>query len=461
MIKKHRALWIVAALSVVALVPLYGDPRRSPVTHSEWARMMMRSLGFEDNLKAIENADDIFTALAWKDQRNLVASEYKRGTAVTTRGDFVDTGTEIGETAYDLPVIRTGDYNIRLSLRGGPETPFQVEIRKDGQVDSVATFKPTGSGAEDYVSVDLGWVKLEPGNHTLSVILPPGTSLESIQISPPCLSPIEPLGGWRASALTSDEDLAVTMLQALDLESELPPADDPIEVRAGGFDILAPESRMTEGGTEGDDFQLTATFEGLHAIVYVDIPIAGLYTVTALTATGDGQTWIADSCRRADICPTPDATPKWRTLLTSEFNVGRHSFAVLLTNGASVGKIRLQRLKTAPEDYVAALERVGFRVGSKGPISRDKAREAMEWLRDRWKQKLGIDPSCVIQAPVGRVAGTPGQVAGGLTLTPGVVTPPGVTPPTQPPTGPPITPPLPPPLPPTTQPPATPVLPVR
>ena len=460
MIKKYRALWVVAALSVVALVPLYGDPRRSPVTHSEWARMMMRSLGFEDNLKAVENAEDIFTALAWKDQRNLVASEYKRGTAVTNRGDFVNTGTEIGETAYDLPVIRTGDYNIRLSLKGGPETPFQVEIRKDGQVDAVATFKPTGSGAEDYVSVDLGWVKLEPGNHTLSVILPPGTSLESIQISPPCLSPIEPIGGWRASALTTDEDLAVTMLQALDLESELPPADDPIEARAGGFDILAPESRMTEGGNEADDFQLTATFEGLHAIVYVDIPIAGLYTVTALTTTGDGQTWIADSCRRADVCPTPDPAPKWRTLLTSEFNVGRHSFAVLLTNGASVGKIRLQRLKTAPEDYVAALDRVGFRVGSKGPISRDKAREAMEWLRDRWKQKLGTDPACVIQAPVGRVAGTPGQVAGGLTLTPGV-TPPGVTPPTQPPTGPPFTPPLPPPLPPTTQPPATPVLPVR
>jgi hypothetical protein len=456
--KTNRALWIVAALSVVALVPLYGDPRRSPVTHSEWARMMMRSLGFDDTLQVIENADEIFVALAWKDQRDLYASAYKRGTGVTNRGDFVDTGAETGETAYDVPVIRTGDYNIRLRLRGEPDKPFLVEIRKDGQVDAAGTFKPTGSGA-DAVSVDLGWIKLEPGNHTLSVILPPNSSLESIQISPPCLSPIEPLGGWRASALTTDEDLAITMLQALDKEYELPPADDPIEVRAGGFDILAPQSRMTEGGNTADDFQLTATFEGLHAIVYVDVPIAGLYAVTALTTTGEGQTWIADSCRRADVCPDADPAPKWRTLLTSEFNVGRHSFAVLLTSGSSVARIRLQRLKTAPEDYVAALERVGFRVGSKGPISRDKAREAMEWLRDRWKQKLGTDPSCVIQAPVGRVAGAPGQIAGGLTLTP--VTPPGVTPPSYPPTGPPVTPPLPPPLPPTTQPPATPVLPIR
>lgn len=457
MTKTNRALWIVAALSVVALVPLYGDPRRSPVTHSEWARMMMRSLGLEDNLQSLENAEDIFDGLAWKAQRNLIASNYKRGTGVRKRGDFVDTGSETtGETAYDVAVIRTGDYNIRLRLRGDPDKPFQVEIRKDGQVDAAGTYRPTGGGAE-FVSVDLGWMKLEPGNHTLSVILPPGSSLESIQVSPPCLSPIEPLGGWRAPALTTDEDLAITMLQALEKESELPPADEPIELHTERFDILAPQSRM--GETKDASGMLTASFEGLHAIVYADIPVEGLYAVSALTTTGDGQTWIADSCRRADVCPEPDPSPKWRTLLTSEFNVGRHSFAVLLTNGASVGRVRLQRLKTAPEDYVAALERVGFRVGSKGPISRDKAREAMEWLRDRWKQKLGTDPACTIQAPVGRVAGAPGQVAGGLTLT--TVTPPGVTPPTNPPTGPPVTPQLPPPLPPTEQPPATPVLPVR
>jgi hypothetical protein len=459
--KKNRALWIVAALTVVALVPLYGDPRRSPVTHAEWARMMMRSLGFEDNLQNVENADDIFLAMSWKDQRNLVASEYKRGTGVTKRGDFVDTGTDTGETAYDLSVIRSGDYNVRLRLRGAPDKPFQVEIRRDGQLDAVGTFRPTGSGAE-YTSVDLGWIKMEPGNHTISVSLPPDTSLESVHVSPPCLSPIEPEGGWRAPALTTESDLARTMLQALEMEHELPPADEPIELRAGKFDILAPQSRMGEGGEEADNFELTAKFEGLQAIVYADIPVAGLYAVSAFTATGDGQTWIADSCRRADVCPTADPMPKWRTLLTSDFNEGRHSFSVLLTNGATVGRIRLQRLKTSPEDYVAALERVGFRVGAKGPISRDKAREAMEWLKDRWKQKRAVDPACVIQTPIGRAVGAPGQIAGGLTFNPTVTTPPGATPPVgPPPLGPAPGPPLPPPLPPNGQPPATPVLPVR
>ena len=142
--------------------------------------------------------------------------------------------------------------------------------------------------------------------------------------------------------------------------------------------------------------------------------------------------------------------------------MGRHSFAVLLTNGATVGKIRLQRHKTTPEDYVATLERVGFRVGSKGPISRDKSREAMEWLRDKWKQKLAADPSCSVLATVGLMTGMiAGEAAGASSITTSVV-PPSVTPPTTPQVGPPVGPPvLPPPTGGDTQPPATPVLPVR
>jgi len=461
--KNKRSLWIVAALSTAVLVPLYGDPRRAPVTHSEWARMMMRSLGFEDALQNVENADTLFRGLAWKDERYFVASKYKRGTGVIRRGVFVDSGAESGESAYDLPVVRSGDYNVRLRLQGAPDRPFKVEIRKDGGLDSVETYHPTGSGSE-YTSVDLGWVRLEPGNHTLSVILPPGTSLESIQISPPCLRPIEPENGWRAAALATSEDLARTMLQALDLENELPPADDPIELRAEAFDRLAPESVLAKGGDGTEGYELRASAQGLHAIVYADIETAGLYAVSVWTVEGGGQSWLADSCRRSDICPSGDVAPRWRTILTSDFNVGRHSFSVLMADGAKVGRIRLQRLKASPEDYVAALKRVGFDSGPKGQVTRARAREAMEWLQGRWKQWLAASRSCNIQPPLGRLT-VAGQLAGGGLTT--LTTPPGGSPPgpSGPPGGGPPGPPtlsaLPPPVPPIPQPPATPVLPVR
>ena len=161
--KTNRSLWIVAALSAAVLVPLYGDPRKSPVTHAEWARMMMRSLGFENNLERFETADAIFQTLAWKGQRDIPALSFKRGTGVVKRQSFVETAQQPGEAAYDLPILRAGDYNVRLRLRGAPDRPFQVEIRKDGLVDSVETFHPTGSGS-NYVSVDLGWVRMAAGN---------------------------------------------------------------------------------------------------------------------------------------------------------------------------------------------------------------------------------------------------------------------------------------------------------
>lgn len=464
--KKNQALWLVAALTVAALVPLYGDPRRSPVTHSEWARMMMRSLDFEENIANVANAEEIFDTLAWKDQRNLVGAAYKRGTGVTKRGDFVDTAQEPGEVAYDVPVLQKGDYNVRLRLRGAVDQPFKVEIRRDGEVDAVETHHPIGSGADQYASVDLGWIPLQTGNHTISVFLPPATSLESIQISPPCVSPIEPENGWRGPALTTADDLALTMLQALDLEHELPPADQPIDLRAGDFDVIGPDS-VAKGRAGTDDFELKATPDGLHAIVYADITVPGLYSVSVWTSGGDGQTWLADACRRSDLCPLPNPGARWRTILTSRFNVGRHSFSVMLTNGATVGQLRLQRLKNTSEDYVAALKRLGFDVGPAGPITRAKAREAMEWLRERWKAKQADDRACFILPPFARVAGAAGGGVSGqlLTLTtPGGGGPPGGGPPPGPP-GPPTPPgggppPVPPPPPPTNQPPATPVLPV-
>ncbi len=415
----------------------------------------MRSIGFEENLQSLESAEDIFRILAWKDQRNLPASKYKRATGVSLRDGFVDAGDETGEVAYDLPIVRSGDYNVRLRVRGAPDRPFQVEIRKDGQIDAVATHQPTGSGGPDYASVDLGWIRMEPGNHTISVVLPPGASLESVQISPPCVNLIEPENGWRAPALTTNEDLSRTLLQALEMESELPPADEPIEIRAGKFERLAPESAVNTGQEESAEFELRATPEGLHAIVYADLTTAGLYAVSVWTAEGDGQAWLVDSCRRVDICPTGDLVTKWRTILTAQFNVGRHSFAVLLANNAVVGRLRLQRLKNSPEDYLATLTRVGFDAGGKGPITRAKAREAMEWLIDRWNKKRAEERSCVIQTPLGTRAAAAGQGAGGLVL--GSVNPVGPGGAGGPPGGPPAQPPLPP----SGQLPATPVLPVR
>ena len=45
---------------------------------------------------------------------------------------------------------------------------------------------------------------------------------------------------------------------------------------------------------------------GLRAIVLVDLPDAGLYTISAFGLAGGGLTWTADGCLKSVLCPPKD-----------------------------------------------------------------------------------------------------------------------------------------------------------
>jgi hypothetical protein len=195
---------------------------------------------------------------------------------------------------------------------------------------------------------------------------------------------------------------------------------------------------------------LKAGSQGLRAVVGIDIPADGLYTIESYGGTGRGQRWLADACHKAIVCPSAqEATgPEWREILTARFNTGRHVLAVTLAPGAVVQRIRLLHRRDAPEDYQAALRRVGFDVGEEQPVPRRVAVDAMNFIRDRRRQLLGLDRFCGdtidVGVPVNRVAqgpGTGGPSGPGGPGTPGTPGTPGapVTPPEPPP--PPVVPP--------------------
>src|SRR5205807_704781 len=152
-LKRVKLGALIAVVAAAALLPLYGDPRNAPVTHAEWARMLLRGLKMEEAARQATTASQAFAILSWKGSLSLRA----------------DRAAQMGW-------------------------------------------------------VDAGRVHLDPGAYTASVLLPRGTALEHVEVAPPCLSPIEPPGGWKAADVLLSEDAAVTIVQALDRESELPPA---------------------------------------------------------------------------------------------------------------------------------------------------------------------------------------------------------------------------------------------
>jgi hypothetical protein len=215
---------------------------------------------------------------------------------------------------------------------------------------------------------------------------------------------------------------------------------------------------------------LRAGPNGLHAVAFVNVPEAGLYTVSVFGIEGNGQSWLADSCGKAVVCPTdepPDVwVPRWQVLMTSEFAAGPHFFAVTMAEGAALSLFRMERKKDNPQDYIDAMGRICEEPGPVGEtVTRDKAIEAMECVRRRYLEDMdafcgdiGTTLGTVMASGTGGPGGpvTPG-IPGGPGV-PGGPGGPGATPP-DPGTGPPTLGPGP--LPPDVQPqpPASPVLP--
>jgi hypothetical protein len=474
---KLKALGLVALVAAVVMVPLYSHARNGPVTHAEWARMVLRALSLEDNLPPDAPSRVVFSTLSWKNSLAYPADRYLRARGAEVVGPAgarqVVATDGAAEVAYPVTVVRAGDYHLRLQLEGDPARPGAAEITPVGEARPVREFTlapPTVPGW-----VDVGSAHLRPGGYTAAVTLPSGSTLRRVEVAPPCLTPIEPPGGWRDPAVATSEDVAVTALQALDQQWQLPPAASAIEVVASDFRPTSAStlaaSLSAEGGQDGP--WLRGGLRGVQALVLLDLPEAGLYTLSAFALPGEAQAWLVDSCQKAILCPQAEgsgAGPAWRPVLTAEFTAGRHSFAVTLPPGGSLGRVRIERKKAAPADYAATLRRLGFDVGASGPLPRDRAVAAMEFIRGHRPSLVQTScgevlPPDTLEAGLAEPAAVRGGAAPAFTgqppsgvgvLLPGPVVPPPVAQPGPPTTVPPVPPVTAPPGPPPTVPPGPP-----
>lgn len=393
---KSKLFGVLAVVTAAALVPLYGDPRNAPVTHPEWARMLMRALDLETAVERSATASQVFAILSWKSSLAYPAPRYASADGVQVGGEaderFVTAAqTGVGEVVYPLAVARGGDYRLRARIEGDPSRPASAEIVRVGETDPTGAFTLVPATARGWV--DAGSTHLDPGAYSATFLLPPGTSLYSVEVAPPCVAPVEPLGGWGPTERLDTEDVAVTAVKALDKESELPPAATPVEVSASEFQIepLADGTRVaTAQPGEGRIWSIAATTRGLRTTVFLEVPESGLYTISMLGKRGAGTAWLTDSCRKTVVCGNgqPEAAA-WHVVTSAPLSQGRHTLSVVLSPGAEVRAVRAERKKQSGADYVSTLARLGFDVGPAGPMPRARAVDAMRWLEGQTAVLLG------------------------------------------------------------------------
>ena len=385
--RAFRAVALLAGVAVVALLPLYGDVRpAAAVTHTEWARMMLRGLGLLADAPGVnDTATQAFATLSGRDSRLFSAEKFVRGQRVEA---FDQDGAPrvrptggIGEAVYAMGIARAGDYRLRVQVSG--PAAAEAEITKAGSNDVVRSFTVPAAPVMGWI--DAGVVHLDPGAYDATVLLPEGSALESVELAPPCLNPIEPRGGWKASSIATTEDVAVTVLQALDLESELPPAASPLEYR--GRDLQLEDGTHLLESSAGGEGSFRAGPRGSRAVLLADLPETGLYTLSVFGVVGGGQRWMADGCRTCIVCPSPDPMARWRVVLSGRFRKGPHLFSASLGPDAVVERIRLEQKKDGADDHVATLDRLGLELSPAGPVTREKAEEARRFLERRRAQR--------------------------------------------------------------------------
>jgi uncharacterized membrane protein YgcG len=347
--------------------------------------MVLRGLGLLADAPGVnDTAAQAFATLSGRDSRAWPGDQYVRGQRVEA---FEEGGVHrirakggIGEAVYALGIARQGDYRLRFHV-SSPATA-EAEVTKSGSNDVLRSFRLEAAPVMGWV--DAGALHLDPGAYDATVLLPEGGVLEYVEVAPPCLHPIEPRGGWKASAIATTEDVAVTVLRALDLESELPPAAPPIELH--GSDLRLEDASPAEG-TGGRESTFRSGAKGSRVVLVADIPESGLYTLSIFGVPGGGQRWKADGCRQCLVCPSNDPLPRWRVVLSGDFQKGSHLFSASLGPDTVVERIRLEQRKDEPADYVGTVGRLGLDVGPGGPITRSRADEARRFLERRRAQE--------------------------------------------------------------------------
>jgi hypothetical protein len=398
-----KPLVLVAVVAGAALVPLFGDPRQTPLTHPLWARMLLRSLEMTDAVRASAQASQVFSALAPRDSLAYSADRFLHAEGAALQGEgrsaVLRAGATPAEVSFAVPIARPGDYYLRARLSDPGGAPCTAELRPLAGGDALKSFTLAPAAATSWVSA--GSAHLDPGGYAAEFLLPPGATLSQVELAPPCVNPIEPAGGWQPEAVTSSEDVAVTALKAIDLESELPPAASPIELGGDSFQVEAPQAAaLARAASVGlETLTLRAGKGGLIAMVSFEVPEGGLYQLSAFITPGSGQRFLVDGCRKAVVCPS--GASGWRPILSQSLSAGRHTLQLTLGEGK----------KAAPSDYVATLRRLGFDPGPQGAVARGKALEAMRFVREQRRSLLSAlcgDPLRIEEQP-----GLPAQVASG------------------------------------------------
>ncbi len=367
---------VISAFVVLAVLVGYGVAQSTQVMQAEWAVYMVQGLGLDWNMPPEATANDYVARLLWSTSiefpatRTLPGSSPSLSVQSSTTPPFIETDAPTAEALYRISTVQSGDYNFSVNLAGGT-TMFKVEN---------SLFEIT-QPEEDFRWVDLSRVSLDPGDHTVSLLLSEGARVEGLSIVPPCLRRIEPLDGWRPLEPLTFGDLAVTAARALNLEYDLPKLGPEIKLRGEEFEkvLELPTEDMSEEPSE-DPFWLSTGGSIVTARARFTTPEHGFYSIEARYLSRTPVRWVSNGCLKVITCQlTGEQGMHWKRVVTLELDAGEHDLEITLPPKAALDQVVIQRRDPDINEYLQLVADEGFRVGAATQVVR--RREAIAATR--------------------------------------------------------------------------------
>jgi len=368
----------VFSLSVLGVALGFGIAQNTVVTQAEWAVYLAQGLGLDWNLPPNAKSNHYLARLEWTKSVEFQAAQMLEGSTASPSGDgsVQSNLASPAEALYEVAMLRAGDYGFRVKLAGGGAL---LKV-----ADQTYELYQPGSDAR---WVDLNRVRLSPGSHKLNLMLPQGTRANAIGVTPPCMLPVEPKGGWQHLEHLRFEEMAVTLAKALDLEQNLPEIGDPITVRGEDFvrTLTFPYEEEVAETFENEPFWLATGGSIVTAVARFHVPEAGIYSIETRYLSERPVRWNMDSCLRVITCPVTPAQAGRRRSLALELKPGEHEIEVTLGPRSKLDRIEVQRRDGSSEAYIGVVEDEGFKMSeAKKNVLRRDALSAARRLRDRF-----------------------------------------------------------------------------
>jgi hypothetical protein len=343
---------------------------------------MVRALNLDWNLPEEPTSHDYIARLNWQASIDLAATGVEPGSSPSLRvGDgFVQAVGPGAEALFRVSTVRTGDYGFRIKLANGGA------VIKMGSAVFDA-YQPD----DTFQWVDLNRVGLDPGDHSVSVLLDEGARAEALGVVPPCLVAVEPKDGWQPLKSLTFGDLAVTLARALELEYGLAGIGPEITIKGEDFQVLQDIPIEEEGDKSEEPFWLASGGSLVTARARFVADQAGLYVLQARYFSPTEIRWTVDGCLRAITCPilVGNAGLLWTNVVALELAAGEHDIDVTLPPNASLDQIMIQQKDDSIEEFMGVVSEEGFNMrGTNELVSRRRAIGSALQLRNlfsRWK----------------------------------------------------------------------------